>query len=132
MNREGFECRSSFLSYDRSAILIFFPPFHSFPLFSMFAGGQVIYVGAQYRYNNVGSDVGLLYVSTNGGVSFKLSNFYNDLKQWSTVSTSSDGKILLACVYGGLCYKSLDYGVAMNELSNTGNAFWIASAMSGK
>ena len=84
-------------------------------------------------YTSTGS-VGQIYVSTDSGATF--SGPYSGAYRWKSISYSSDGSLLAACVdnvvpANAYIYVSGDDGVTFTAQSTAGTASWSAISVSG-
>ena len=51
-------------------------------------------------------------------------------KNWTSISSSSDGSVLVATVYNGYVYISYDYGENWSAITSLGSKYWQSSSIS--
>ena len=61
-------------------------------------------------------------MSSDSGVTFTA----NNVKCWSHIALSKDGKTIAACVYNGYIYTSIDNGITWTEHTSVGLNKWIS------
>ena len=81
------------------------------------------------NYNFLGEIPGLIYTSTNFGVTWNSNNVPSN-NTWATVASSADGRKLVAGINTGGVYVSTNFGTTWASVTNLTNNAWVSAASS--